>query len=205
MGAVLTPLAAVPAAALRSLRWQHPARVGYRAARSALSWRPRPARAAAAASPRQPHPADSSASLAPPPIQRSSHRRRVLLPRVAAVSQPPGYSFGDDYCDPAVEEEDPGARSGYSYGDDLDSIVVDEDLRKVNRADARGGRRGSRLSWPPSLGSGAVPRIARAVWAMIAVGGVVWAAWSASRHVLFLGLNTTNLATTAAALADGQG
>jgi len=28
-------------------------------------------------------------------------------------------------------------------------------------------------------------------------------AWSASRHVLFLGLNMTNLATTAAALADG--
>jgi hypothetical protein len=47
----------------------------------------------------------------------------------------------------------------------------------VNRADAGGGRRGSRLNWPPSLGTGAVPRIARAVWALIAVAGVVWAAW----------------------------
>jgi hypothetical protein len=53
------------------------------------------------------------------------------------------------------------------------------------------------------LGAGLAPRFARSVWALIAVGGVVWALWSAAKHVLLFGVGATGaqLASTVTAAA----
>ena len=92
--------------------------------------------------------------------------------------------------------------SGYSHGDDLDRIFVDDDERRAWWASPRDfhGVPRRRLRWPPSLGHGVVPRLARAAWALVAVAGVAWAAWSGAKHVLFLGVGAPDFARDAAAV-----
>ena len=105
----------------------------------------------------------------------------------------------DDQDDAPVRIDTP---SGYSHGDDLDRIFVDDDERRAWWASPRDfhGVPRRRLRWPPSLGHGVVPRLARAAWALVAVAGVAWAAWSGAKHVLFLGVGAPDFARDPAAV-----
>jgi len=120
------------------------------------------------------------------------------------IDDPRGYSHGDDLSNLAIdedgrrmEEDDAGEGEDDEEDDDLGGGVLGR-LGRMGRQGMGKGRGGGGLSpgglrfrqlrWPPTLGEGTVPRIARAVWALVAVGGVVWAAGSAAKHVLFLGM-----------------
>ena len=142
------------------------------------------------------------------------------------IDAPTGYSWDDDVSSIVVEADDRASESssesesgpggyynaGYAHGDgDGDGEAW---LPPGSRA-LRRGRSGMmndtkrirfrrrRLRWPPYLGAGLAPRFARSVWALIAVGGVVWALWSAAKHVLLFGVGATGaqLASTVTAAA----
>jgi hypothetical protein len=142
------------------------------------------------------------------------------------IDAPTGYSWDDDVSSIVVEADDRASESssesesgpggyynaGYAYGNgDGDGEAW---LPPGSRALRRGGSgmmndtkrirfRRRRLRWPPYLGAGLAPRFARSVWALIAVGGVVWALWSAAKHVLLFGVGATGaqLASTVTAAA----
>jgi hypothetical protein len=126
------------------------------------------------------------------------------------IDAPRGYSHGDDLTNLTLDEDERRLEPP------LMDLLLDDDDEDDEEGDGmmgaggwrggggrrsgggkkkkRRGRSGSkfrRLRWPPTLGEGTVPRIARAVWAFVAVGGVVWAVWSAAKHVLFLGMGAT--------------
>ena len=127
---------------------------------------------------------------------RGTRRRRGATPvpssgprfvRASATSDASssGHARGisDDQDDAPTRIDRP---TGYSHGDEIDAFVIDEKERVAWWTSHGAVPEKKRFRWPPSLGHGAVPRLARAAWALVAVAGVARAASVVCASILFL-------------------
>ena len=123
---------------------------------------------------------------------RGTRRRRGATPvpssgprfvRASATSDASSSGVSDDPDDAPTRIDRP---TGYSHGDEIDAFVIDEKERVAWWTSHGAVPEKKRFRWPPSLGHGAVPRLARAAWALVAVAGVARAASVVCASILFL-------------------
>ena len=116
-------------------------------------------------------------------------RASSRAPRASSSTASP---WLDDQDDAPVRIDNP---SGYSHGDDLDRIFVDDDERRAWWASPATSTASpaAASAGPPASVTAWFPACARAAWALVAVAGVAWAAWSGAKHVLFLGVGAGQL------------
>ena len=99
---------------------------------------------------------------------RGTRRRRGATPvpssgprfvRASATSDASSSGVSDDPDDAPTRIDRP---TGYSHGDEIDAFVIDEKERVAWWTSHGAVPEKKRFRWPPSLGHGAVPRLARA-------------------------------------------